>query len=153
MCDILGGRRDASRPMRYLDFDHVQVAMPRGGADAARRFYCLVLGFWEGRTPSGVAANGGIWLENGLLRLHLGVDPDFRPAQSAHPALVVDDLEALVVTLIEAGHKPRFVAPVRHPTRCQVHDPFGNRLEFIQASAGPAGADAIAAERRRDHTV
>ena len=33
------------------------------------------------------------------MKVHLGVEADFRPARKAHPALLVTDLEALVARL------------------------------------------------------
>jgi hypothetical protein len=52
---------------------------------------------------------------------------------------VVSDLQALMDALVEAGRKPRLVAPVRQPTRFTLHDPFGNRLEFVQAGYATPG--------------
>ncbi len=36
-----------------------------------------------------MAGRGGVWFENERVKIHVGVDPDFRPARKAHPALVV----------------------------------------------------------------
>src|SRR6476659_5975006 len=83
--------------------DHVQLAMPAGGEDAARAFYAGVLGLTEQTKPPLLAARGGCWFEDGPVKLHLGVEDDFRPARKAHPALLVRDLPALVVRLREAG--------------------------------------------------
>ena len=40
------------------------------------------------------------------MKVHLGVDPDFRPARKAHAGLLVDDLRALTDALRGAGHEP-----------------------------------------------
>ena len=82
--------------MRILRIDHVQLAMPPGQEDRARRFYSELLGLPEVPKPPALAALGGAWFEDGELRVHLGVASDFQPARKAHPALIVDDLRALV---------------------------------------------------------
>ena len=74
-----------------LGIDHVQLAMPEGGEDRARAFYTDLLGMRELAKPSNLSP-AGCWFECGALQLHLGVDPDFRPARKAHPALLVGDL-------------------------------------------------------------
>lgn len=74
--------------------EHVQLAMPSGEEDAARRFYAGALGMTEVRKPLNLAKRGGCWFEAGRVRVHLGVEADFRPAKKAHPAFVVDELES-----------------------------------------------------------
>lgn len=88
-------------PVLYLD--HVQLAMPAGREDEARGFYADLLGIPEHPKPPHLTARGGCWFENGPLKVHLGVDPAFVPARKAHPAFVVDDLDALVEKLARAG--------------------------------------------------
>ena len=75
--------------MNVLRINHVQVAMPRGLEDEARRFYGDVLGLREIPKPPALAARGGAWFELGDAQLHLGVDPEFRPARKAHVAFDV----------------------------------------------------------------
>ncbi|MFD2223156.1 hypothetical protein ACFSM9_05265, partial [Microvirga arabica] len=53
-----------------------------------------------------LAKRGGLWLESGEVRIHLGVEADFRPARKAHPAIAVADLDALARLLSGAGHDP-----------------------------------------------
>ncbi len=76
-------------PVRKID--HVQLAMPTGGEGAARGFYAGLLGITEQQKPEPLAKRGGSWFENGDLKIHLGVEAEFRPAHKAHPALLVDD--------------------------------------------------------------
>lgn len=86
-----------------LALDHVQLAMPAGREAQARAFYCDVLGLIEEPKPANLAVRGGAWFRGGTLRLHLGVDPDFRPARKAHPALLVSGLNALAGRCEAAG--------------------------------------------------
>lgn len=117
---------------RVVSIDHVQLAMPAGGEDAARRFYAGVLGIPETPKPANLAKRGGCWFEHGALKIHLGVEADFHPAKKAHPALVVDDLAALAAALNAAGFATRSDAPLEGYDRLYVDDPFGNRIELMQ---------------------
>jgi catechol 2,3-dioxygenase-like lactoylglutathione lyase family enzyme len=49
----------------FVEIDHVQLAIPRGGEDRAREFYVDVLGLKETRKPPELAGRGGLWLESG----------------------------------------------------------------------------------------
>jgi catechol 2,3-dioxygenase-like lactoylglutathione lyase family enzyme len=120
-------------PHRLLALDHVQLAMPAGGEDRAEAFYAGLLGLVRQQKPDPLAARGGCWFSNGSVALHLGVDPEFRPARKAHPALVVEDLDALVDQLAAAGVAVRPDESLPGLQHCYVDDPFGNRIELIDA--------------------
>lgn len=117
--------------MNILGIDHVQLAMPPGGEDRARSFFVGLLGMREVPKPANLSPSG-CWFESGLVHLHLGVDPDFRPAGKAHPALLVHDLASLRARL-EAGECDiRDDQPVEGYQRFFTSDPFGNRIELMQ---------------------
>lgn len=116
-----------------LSIDHVQLAMPAGQEDKARAFYIHILGFTEVPKPPELAKRGGAWFQAGDVRLHLGVEADFRPARKAHPAFLVDHLEALIASARAAGHETdTSQPPLDGYSRAHVFDPFGNRLEFME---------------------
>ncbi len=117
--------------MTLTRIDHVQLAMPPGGENAARGFYRDLLGMDEEAKPVELAARGGCWFRSGTVRVHLGVEAGFRPAHKAHPALRVTGLEALVTVLREAGCAVREEGDFEGSARVYVDDPFGNRLELI----------------------
>ena len=118
--------------MKIMGIEHVQLAMPPGGEGAAREFYSGLLGLPERTKPPALAARGGCWFEAPGVKVHLGVDADFRAAQKAHPALLVDDLAALQIALAAAGVEAVPDEPADGRARCYVSDPFGNRVELIQ---------------------
>jgi catechol 2,3-dioxygenase-like lactoylglutathione lyase family enzyme len=122
--------------MRIRGIDHVQLAMPAGGEDGARAFYDGILGIPEKPKPPHLAARGGCWFAADGVELHLGVEDGFRPARKAHPALLVDDLTALVRRLGEAGVDVVEDEPLPGYDRVYVADPFGNRLELLEPTAG-----------------
>lgn len=118
---------------RVERLDHVQLAMPPGGEERATAFYEGVLGIPRVPKPAELAARGGCWFERDRLRVHLGVEEDFRPARKAHPALAVTGIDALCAVLEAAGHPVRRAEDVPGTPQWYVDDPFGNRIELVQA--------------------
>ena len=119
-----------------IGIDHVQLAMPRGGEDQARAFYVGLLGMAEVTKPEALAARGGCWFELGPVKLHLGVEEDFRAARKAHPGLLVDDFDVLSAALRSLGHDVVDDLLLPGVRRAHVSDPFGNRIELIEAGNG-----------------
>src|SRR5271154_255248 len=87
----------------FAAIDHVQLAMPAGEEERARRFYRDLLGMAEISKPPELAKRGGCWLSSGGVQLHLGVENDFRAAKKAHPALRCFDYDGLTLRLRAAG--------------------------------------------------
>jgi catechol 2,3-dioxygenase-like lactoylglutathione lyase family enzyme len=119
--------------MPILAIDHVQLAMPVGEEAKARAFFVGVLGFSELPKPAQLAGRGGAWFAAGSVQLHLGVEADFRPARKAHPALLVDDLAALIAKAQSAGVEiDTSQPPLEGYKRAHIFDPFGNRIELME---------------------
>src|SRR5438270_13793451 len=112
--------------------DHVQLAMPAGREPEAVAFYEQLLGISQQAKPPDLAARGGCWFERDGLKIHLGVEADFRAARKAHPALRVDGLRELVSQLAAAGVAVRDDEPLDGYDRVYVDDPFGNRIELLE---------------------
>jgi catechol 2,3-dioxygenase-like lactoylglutathione lyase family enzyme len=112
--------------------EHVQLAMPPGMEQSARDFYEGLLGIPEVPKPPELAKRGGAWFERGSLKIHLGVEADFRPAKKAHPALLVTELRDLVSRL--KAHDVRVIEDdaLEGYLRVYVADPFGNRIELME---------------------
>jgi len=121
--------------MAIIGIDHVQLAMPPGGEPAAIAFYEGVLGITNVPKPAHLASRGGCWFEDPPVRVHLGTEPDFRPARKAHPALVVDDLDAVVGQLEQYGFAVRVDVAPDGGAQHYVDDPFGNRIELVAPRA------------------
>lgn len=111
---------------------HMQLAMPRGEEAAARRFFVEVLGMAEIDKPPVLAARGGAWFRAGGLELHLGVEDEFQPARKAHPGILVTDLDELARRLRDTDQDVTWDADFPGFRRLYAHDPFGNRLEFLE---------------------
>jgi len=117
-----------------VGIDHVQLLMPTGGEPAARQFYGELLGLREVAKPDELAQRPGCWFVGiGGTAVHLAVDQRFIAAHKAHPGFIVADLAAAKEALVAGG--ARVVdddagLPVK---RCYTEDPFGNRIELIDA--------------------
>jgi catechol 2,3-dioxygenase-like lactoylglutathione lyase family enzyme len=134
--------------VRITAIDHVQLAMPPGEERAAEDFYAGLLGFETMAKPPNLAKRGGCWFERGAVRVHLGVEPGFRPAKKAHVALLVDGLAELTRKLEGAGVSARGDEPLEGYDRVYVDDVFGNRIELMEktgtAAAGPVAVRPVA---------
>jgi catechol 2,3-dioxygenase-like lactoylglutathione lyase family enzyme len=119
--------------------DHVQVSCPVGGEDAARRFYIDGLGMIERPKPPILAARGGAWFQCGDAWIHVGVEADFSPAGKAHPALGVDDVDAVAARLLDLGFPVTWDDAIPGLRRFHTADGNGNRVEL---QANPAADTA-----------
>ena len=117
-----------------VGLDHVQIAMPIGAEEVARSFYAGILGLVEEQKPPNLAVRGGVWFRGGALRLHLGVETDFRPARKAHPAMLVRGLSEVAARCRAAGFPPVTDEPLAGFHRVYVFDPFGNRIELLEST-------------------
>ncbi len=128
--------------MTSIRLHHVQVACPRGGEDAARRFYRDGLGLTEVEKPVELAGRGGVWFRSvapdGTItaELHVGVEEPFAPAQKAHPAFLLADeatLEQVVERLVRLGFAVDRCEQDTFPGYRRMHtgDAHGNRVELL----------------------
>ena len=136
--DVPGVRRATGQPVGgvgVIGIDHVQLLMPVRGESEARRFYGDLLGLREVEKPAALAERGGCWFVGpGGTAIHLGLDQRFIPARRAHVCLIVADLAEARMALASAG-----VTIVEDDAnlgiaRCYTADPFGNRVELVDAS-------------------
>jgi len=114
---------------------HVQVSCPPGGEPEVRGFYGRLLGLTEVDKPSVLAARGGAWFRGEGYELHVGVEEGFAPARKAHPAFLVDDLDAMSTRLGDAGIEVRWDDDFPGYRRIHTHDLHGNRVEILERLA------------------
>jgi catechol 2,3-dioxygenase-like lactoylglutathione lyase family enzyme len=124
---------------------HVQVAMPVGGEDEARRFWHDTLGLTEVPKPEPMAARGGCWFraydDDGavVVEIHVGREDPFVPARKAHPAMLVPsiaELERLGAAIEAGGFEVVWTDRRTFPGYERFHcfDGFGNRVEVLAAA-------------------
>lgn len=119
-----------------MKIDHVQLACPAGGEKDARTFFGDLLGMEEERKPEALQGRGGCWFRRGMALLHIGVDEEFVPQKKAHPAFVIEDLDELAERVAKAGYPVKWDQALPGRRRFYTADPFGNRIEFMQAGDG-----------------
>lgn len=121
-----------------IGLDHVNLLIDAGD-DAlakARAFYEGLLGLEPLERPTNTdSGRPGAWYQCGPQQLHLTTENDasaLNRASRRHPAFRVANLEAMRARLEKAG--VQIVAGNRFPgqERFFVHDPWGNRLEFVE---------------------
>lgn len=115
---------------------HVQICVNPSDVEAARAFYLGVLGLREIAKPESLMAKGGFWAEVDGQALHVspedGVD---RTRTKAHIAWQVTDLAGWRAKIEAAGCPTLDSIVIPGYERFEARDPFGNRVEFIQAVA------------------
>ena len=117
-----------------LGVHHVQLTIPVGKEEEARKFYCGTLGIPEIAKPVSLQNRGGFWLRVGDSEVHVSVEEDVdRTRTKAHIAWQVDDLSMWTERLAAWNIVPLESIPIPGYDRFEFRDPFGNRVEFIQA--------------------
>ncbi|WEA40915.1 VOC family protein [Lysinibacillus fusiformis] len=115
---------------------HVQITIPKGSEEQGKDFYCGILGLKEIEKPDSLKGRGGFWLQLGHQEVHVGTEDGFdRFSTKAHIAYQVEDIDYWKTKLVE--HQIEIIESVPIPSyeRFEFRDPFGNRLEIIQAIA------------------
>jgi catechol 2,3-dioxygenase-like lactoylglutathione lyase family enzyme len=120
------------QPFKLDRLHHIQLSIPTGGEADSRTFWGEALGMIELVKPPALAARGGCWFRAGSLEIHLGVEKDFAPAGKAHPAILVTDLVEFAKHLEAQGISVAWDENFPGFNRFYAHDPFGNRLEFLE---------------------
>jgi catechol 2,3-dioxygenase-like lactoylglutathione lyase family enzyme len=109
---------------------HVSIAIPLDGAEAARAFYGGLLGLEERDVLPKLDPATFIWYRvGGDLELHLMLLEE-SPPDKPHVCLVVDELAALRTRLESAGVATHDGTEVVGRPRFTCRDPFGNLLEL-----------------------
>ncbi|PFG33033.1 glyoxalase [Sanguibacter antarcticus] len=119
----------------FQGLHHVQLAIPEGAEDKCREFWDRILGFDEIEKPLVLAARGGCWFRGGGLEIHLGVEKDFRPAEKAHPGILISGLNTVADRLTSRGIEVTWDDSFPGMRRFYALDLLGNRLEFLEPEA------------------
>jgi len=113
---------------------HVQITVPVGAEEQASEFYLGVLGMVEVEKPTSLKQRGGFWAKAGRSMLHVGVEDHVdRMATKAHVAWRVTNLAESLTHLHKHGVRVQESIPIPGYVRLEFRDPFGHRVELIQA--------------------
>lgn len=120
--------------MSIIGLHHAQITIPAGAEEQGRQFYCQLLELSEIEKPDALKGRGGFWLQVGDRQVHVGTEEGVnRLATKAHLAYHVTDVEVWRKRLQAHGIEILEGVPIPGYQRFEVRDPFGNRMEFIQA--------------------
>jgi catechol 2,3-dioxygenase-like lactoylglutathione lyase family enzyme len=117
--------------IRFKRLNHVQLCIPFGAEEEARRFYGGVLGLEEIEKPDELKPNGGLWFAVADVQLHIGVEEP-QGSSKRHPAFEVEGLEQVRQHLGGNGVRIKEEPKVPGMNRFSFFDPFGNRIELME---------------------
>jgi catechol 2,3-dioxygenase-like lactoylglutathione lyase family enzyme len=120
---------------------HSAFTIPEGEEQRARDFYSGVLGLTEVQKPDTMNRARGGWFRSvpevadgtSGIEIHIIPDAQFTPNRLGHPAIIVDDLDALAASLTEHGAVVEPDGRFPGHRRFHTYDFFGNQIEFLQA--------------------
>lgn len=117
-----------------IGLHHAQITIPKGKEAEGKAFYCDLLGLQEVDKPDALKGRGGFWLSTGQQEVHVGTEDGFdRLSTKAHLAYQVEDLRYFRERLGKSGVDILEAVPIPGFARFEFRDPFGNRVEMIQA--------------------
>lgn len=117
--------------IQFKRLNHVQICIPKGKEEEARRFYTNIMDLKEIAKPAALVPNGGLWYQIGDIQLHIGTEDEINKSKR-HPAFEVTDLEEARQHLISHGIIIKEEIPIPGQKRFSFTDPFGNRIELLE---------------------
>lgn len=111
--------------------DHIQICIPIGKENEARKFYTDVLGLQEIPKPQELISNGGLWYKIADIQLHIGTENEINKSKR-HPAFEVKDLAIAKRYLEKHQVKIKEETQIPGQIKFSFFDPFGNRIELLQ---------------------
>ena|SRR5579859_3893613 len=115
----------------FLKLNHVQISIPPGQEEQARKFYKNILGLEEIDKPTQLKQNGGLWFNIANIQLHLGIEEN-QNRSKRHPAFEVENIDRIKEYLINNGIKIREEIQIPNMKRFSFFDPFDNRIELME---------------------
>ena len=113
---------------------HAQITIPKGAEKEGKAFYCGILHLPEIEKPESLKGRGGFWLKVGDRDVHVGTEDGVdRSKTKAHLAYQVNDISYWRTALVENNIEILEGIPIPGYERFEFRDPFGNRVEMIQA--------------------
>lgn len=111
--------------------DHIQICIPAGMEDEARKFYTDILNLTEIEKPDSLKPNGGLWYEAGDIQIHIGAEDEINNSKR-HPAFEIEELLRVKEYLTSKNIVIKNEIDIPGINRFSFKDPFGNRIEFLE---------------------
>jgi catechol 2,3-dioxygenase-like lactoylglutathione lyase family enzyme len=118
--------------IEFKRLDHIQICIPYGQEEKARRFYTDIIGLTEIPKPESLLVNGGMWYMVGDIELHIGTEAGANEPSKRHPAFEIANLEAARKHLSDHGVSINEEIPIPGRLRFTFTDPFNNKVELLQ---------------------
>ncbi|MCD7035474.1 glyoxalase [Metabacillus sp. GX 13764] len=118
--------------IHYIKLDHLQICIPPGKEEEAKRFYFEKLGWTEIVKPESLKKNGGFWSLAGETEIHFGIEEESGARSKRHPAFWVSETMLVKEFLKGSGISIQEETPIPGVNRFSFYDPFGNRIEFLE---------------------
>lgn len=117
--------------IHFKRLDHIQLCIPVGKENEARKFYTDIMGLQEIPKPEGLIKNGGLWYQVADIQLHVGTENEINKSKR-HPAFEVSDLKEARADLVKHHISIKEEIEIPGQNRFSFMDPFGNRIEFLE---------------------
>ncbi|MBM7603565.1 4-hydroxyphenylpyruvate dioxygenase-like putative hemolysin [Metabacillus crassostreae] len=118
--------------IEIIRLDHIQICIPIGKEELARKFYLNLLNFIEIEKPESLKRNGGFWCQSKEVTLHIGVEDIKETKSKRHVAFIVHDITQARKALEKNGILIRDEIPIPGIDRFSCFDPFHNKIEFLE---------------------
>lgn len=116
--------------INFRRLNHIQICIPVGRENEARKFYTDILGLTEIPKPKELILNGGLWYSVADIQLHIGTENETNNSKR-HPAFEVINLKEAREILEKNNIQINEEIQIPGQERFSFFDPFGNRIELI----------------------
>ena len=117
--------------INFKRIDHIQISIPEGDVERARKFYVEILGLKEIERPASLKTEEGLWLIAGNTQIHISTENTINKSKR-HPAFEIDDLDNVKNYLIEKGVKIMEQVKIEGIKRFSIYDYWDNRIELLE---------------------
>jgi catechol 2,3-dioxygenase-like lactoylglutathione lyase family enzyme len=117
--------------IKIKNLDHIQICIPIGAEESARKFYTQILHLKEIEKPEALKPKGGLWYKIADIQLHIGVENEINFSKR-HTAFEVENLNEVKKYLQEKGIEIKDETLIPGLRRFSFRDPFKNRIEFLE---------------------
>lgn len=119
------------KKISFKSLDHIQLCIPAGKEDEARKFYTGIIGLNEIQKPYKLVSNGGLWYEIAGIQLHIGIEDGINKSKR-HPAFEIKNIDEVKKYLVGKGVTIKEEVQIPGQKRFSFYDPFGNRIELLE---------------------
>ena len=116
--------------INFKRLNHLQICIPVGKEDEARKFYTDIIGLEEIPKPKELLQNWGLWYQIADIQLHIGTENEINKSKR-HPAFEIENLNDAREILERNNIKVKEEIQIPGQDRFSFLDPFGNRIEFL----------------------